>query len=193
MEQDAEEIVASAVEALRRVTDGLGGRRVVTVGLSTQRESAVVWDRRTGEPVGPMLGWQDRRTRRAARDLIEAGHDPRVRRITGLPVDPMFSALKFAWLLDSIPDGRRLAERGDLALGTVDAYLVFRLTGLHRIEAGNASRTQLMDVETAQWSPELLDLFGIPAAVLPEIVPSNAHAVLTQGPLGRRRDRRGAR
>lgn len=174
VEQDAEEIFASAATGLQRLSRRVDSP-VVTIGLSTQRESAVLWDRRTGAALGPMLGWQDRRTSGAALAHNRAGDAARVRSITGLPIDPMFSALKFAWLLDAVDPDRRRARSGELALGTVDSYLAFRLTGEHQIECGNASRTLLMDLEDATWSEELLDLFRIPEAALPRIVPSNAH------------------
>ena len=172
VEQDANAILSSAIEAISAAADGLIDR-VVTVGLSSQRESAVIWSRTTGQPLGPMLGWQDRRTIAAAQRLIEAGNGDRVRQITGLPLDPMFSALKFAWLLDQVDPDRSRSSTGEIALGTVDSWLVYSLTGEHRIEAGNASRTQLLDIETAEWSEELLSLFNIPRATLPRIAASN--------------------
>ncbi|WP_159618143.1 FGGY family carbohydrate kinase [Ruania rhizosphaerae] len=175
VEQDAEELLASVHAAVRgavadAAVENSGG--VVSVGLSTQRESAVIWDRRTGEPLGPVLGWQDRRTSAAA-DAFEAGDAARVQEITGLPVDPMFSALKLAWLLDQVDSDRRRARAGEICLGTVDSWIVTRITGEHRIEAGNASRTQLLDLATANWSPELLDRFAIPAEALPRVVASD--------------------
>ena len=150
---------------------GLEGR-VIAVGLSTQRESAVVWDRASGCPLAPVLGWQDRRTGPAARDLLNTGIGPRVRTISGLPIDPMFSALKFGWLLDEIDSDRSRSAAGAVAVGTVDSWLVDQLTGEHRIEAGNASRTQLLDLGTVDWSNELLELFRVPRAVLPRVAAS---------------------
>ncbi len=172
VEQDADEIAASVVDAVRQAVDGIADR-VAALALSTQRESAVVWDRSTGEALGPVLGWQDRRTVAAAQSLSELGHEDRVRSISGLPIDPMFSALKFAWLLDHVDPDRMRASAGTLALGTVDAWLVHRLTGEFRIEAGNASRTALLDLATADWSDELLDLFGIPRSALPRVTASS--------------------
>ena len=175
VEQDAVEIADSAVEAVRLAVEGIADR-VVGVALSTQRESAVIWDRATGEPLGPVLGWQDRRTVADAHELAAggAGRAERVRAITGLPLDPMFSALKFAWLLDRVDPGRERSNRGELALGTVDSWLVHRLTGQFRIEAGNASRTALLDLATVDWSDELLELFRIPRATLPPVFASDA-------------------
>jgi glycerol kinase len=175
VEQDAAEILASVRDAITGVADALGPQassRVVGLGLSTQRESAVIWDRETGEALGPVLGWQDRRTRPMAETLIDAGYTERVRAISGLPIDPMFSALKFQWLLDRVDPDRSRSRRGQIGLGTVDAWLMFSLSGEFSIEAGNASRTQLMDLASLTWSDELLALFDIPAEALPVIVAS---------------------
>ncbi|GAB3812791.1 FGGY-family carbohydrate kinase [Tessaracoccus terricola] len=168
VEQDASEILDGVRGVINEVA---AAHPVDAVALSTQRESALVWDRSTGEPVGPMLGWQDRRTAPRVAEL--SGHAARVREITGLPLDPMFSALKLAWLLDRVDPDRSRSRRGELAVGTVDSWLVASLTGEHRIEAGNASRTQLLDLATGAWSDELCELFDIPAAVLPPVVASD--------------------
>ncbi|WP_432989522.1 FGGY family carbohydrate kinase [Dactylosporangium sp. CA-233914] len=163
VEQDADDILDSVLRAAADCLDGVARDTVVAVGLSTQRESAVVWDRRTGRPAGPVLGWQDQRAQTFCDDLRAGGHDRPVRAVSGLPLDPMFSAAKLRWLLERAPDA---------AVGTVDAWLLYALTGEHRIEVGNASRTQLLDVHTATWSGDLLGLFGIPASALPDIVAS---------------------
>lgn len=163
VEQDADDILRSVLVAAARCLEGVGPGAVAAVGLSTQRESAVVWDRRTGRPAGPVLGWQDQRAHGICDALRDQGHGDRIRELSGLPLDPMFSAAKLRWLLDRTPDA---------AVGTVDAWLLHALTGAHRIELGNASRTQLLDVGTGSWSAELLDIFGIPATALPELTPS---------------------
>jgi glycerol kinase len=163
VEQDAGEILDSVLTAAADCLADMPRGAVRAVGFSTQRESAVVWDRRTGRPAGPVLGWQDQRTRDYCDGLQEKGHADRVRAVSGLPLDPMFSAAKLRWLLDRTPDA---------AVGTVDSWLLYALTGSHQIEVGNASRTQLLDVRAGAWSPELLDLFGIPSAALPSITPS---------------------
>ncbi len=150
---------------------------MAAIGLSTQRESALLWDTATGRPVGPMLGWQDQRSAEICARLRDAGHADQVRELSGLPLDPMFSAAKVRWLLDTYDPDRSAARAGRLTLGTVDAWLLRALTGRTQIELGNAARTQLLDVRAAAWSPELLDLFAIPASLLPELVPS-------QGDLG---------
>ncbi|MDR1387421.1 MAG: hypothetical protein LBJ44_07530 [Propionibacteriaceae bacterium] len=144
-----------------------------SVGLSNQRESALVWRAEGSQPLSALLGWQDRRTADLAQRLARDGVADEVRRRCGLPLDPMFSALKFSWLLDQVDPDRRLARAARLRLGTVDAWLVDRLTGQFRIEAGNAARTQLMNIETLDWDDWLLELFRVPRAALPEIVRSD--------------------
>jgi glycerol kinase len=164
VEQDAGEILDSVRAAAAACLDGVPPGAIAAVGFSTQRESAVIWDRRSGRPAGPVLGWQDQRTRAYCDSLREKGFADRVRAISGLPLDPMFSAAKLRWLLDRAPDA---------VVGTVDSWLVYALTGSHQIEVGNASRTQLLDVRAGAWSPELLDTFGIPSPALPVITPSS--------------------
>jgi glycerol kinase len=171
VEQDAEEILASVISATERAIEG-GADRVVGIGISSQRESALAWETATGRALGPVLGWQDRRTVAAAGVLLDAGHGDTVRRISGLPLDPMFSALKFAWLLDDIDPDRVRADAGEITLGTVDAWLLARLAGERRIEVGNASRTQLLSIDTAEWDDTLLELFRIPRSALPAVVAS---------------------
>ena len=153
------------------------------LGVSAQRESAIVWERASGKALGPVLGWQDRRTQDAAATLTVEGAAGDVRSITGLPLDPMFSALKFGWLLDTVDPDRRRSRSGEIAVGTVDSWILAALTGQHRIEAGNASRTQLLDLASAGWSERLCDLFGVPSATLPEVVASDAPVTITAGPL----------
>ncbi|TYB50552.1 glycerol kinase [Nonomuraea sp. PA05] len=168
VEQDPEELWRSVRRAVAAcVTPALAGR-VIGIGVSNQRESLVLWDRRTGEPLGPLLSWQDQRTAAHCREL--ACDAELVRSVSGLPLDPMFSALKARWLLDTYDPDRRRA--GELCLGTVDSWLLSRFGGEHLIEVGNASRTQLLDIETARWDPRLLELFGVPAGVLPRVVSS---------------------
>ncbi len=174
VQQDAGEILASVMSGIETLASSLPeGTRVAAIGLSTQRESAVAWDAATGEPVGPMLGWQDRRTTPLCDELIAAGHSDAVRSSTGLPIDPMFSAPKFRWILDEVDPDRARSVAGRIHLGTVDAWLVERLTGVHSIEAGNASRTGVMNLATRTWDPQLLELYRIPKASLPEISASN--------------------
>ncbi|GAB2964735.1 FGGY-family carbohydrate kinase [Streptomyces pseudoechinosporeus] len=176
VEQDPEEIwgsvVGAADEALALLADR-GGGEVAAVALSTQRESVLAWNAHSGKPLTPLVSWQDRRGAALCAQLAADGADKEITARTGLPVDPMFSATKAAALLDEI-DPRRVDSRaGRLRVGTVDAWLVQRITGRHLTEIGNASRTQLLDVSTGCYSPFLLDLFGVPRAALAEPVGSS--------------------
>lgn len=173
VEQDPLELWDSVERAVAAALDGLDPRQVVGVGLTNQRESIVLWDRVTWQPLSPLLSWQDRRTTELCHQLAAEGVGPTVERISGLPLDPMFSALKARWLLDHVDPDRTLSERGEICLGTVDSWLISRMTGEHVIEVGNASRTQLLDLTSGQWSPELQSIFGVPSAVLPRVVASD--------------------
>ena len=149
-------------------------RDVAAVGITNQRETAVVWDRRTGEPVHHAIVWQDTRTQTDVDRLAAEGGTDRFRDVTGLPLATYFSATKIAWILDNVPGARERAEAGDLAFGTTDSWVIWNLTGgpdggVHVTDVTNASRTLLMDLRTLQWDPELLAVFGIPASMLPEI------------------------
>ena len=190
VEHDGEEILeavrTSCAQALSRAD--LSGRDVAAIGITNQRETAVVWDRRTLQPIHRAIVWQDRRTAEVCDDLRANGHEQRVRDLTGLVLDPYFSGTKVAWLLDHVEGARAAAERGDLAFGTVDSWIVARLTGgaAHVTEPSNASRTMLYDIRDARWSPELCDLLHVPEAVLPEVLPTSGAfgATLTDGFLG---------
>ncbi len=151
---------------------------LAAIGITNQRETTVLWDRRSGRPVAPAIVWQDRRTAAQCDALRADGHEADVARRTGLTLDPYFSGTKLAWLLEHVPDGRRRAERGELAFGTIDSWLVWQLTGggAHLTDVTNASRTLLLDLATARWSAPMLALLGIPAACLPEVVPSSLPA-----------------
>lgn len=173
VEQDAQAVLDSVQSCFAIIGAGQNSATPL-VALSNQRESAVIWDRRTGAPLGPILSWQDRRTLADARKLHADGATDLVRTRSGLPLDPMFTALKFSWMLDQLDPDRRRSRNGEIALGTVDSWLVYSLTGEHRIETGNASRTQLLDVTTGQWDPDLLSLFRIPLNALPTVTASNA-------------------
>jgi glycerol kinase len=172
VEQDAEEIWGSVRRAVSEALDAHTARRVVSVGLSTQRESCVVWDRRSGEALAPVLSWQDQRTEPICASLRKKGCGEPIRRKSGLPLDPMFSAAKARWLLDSLPRGQARARAGEVCIGTIDAFLLSRFGGEAVVEAGNALRTQLFDVVRATWDEELLAIFDIPLAALPGIVAS---------------------
>jgi glycerol kinase len=153
---------------------GIGGGQLRAVGITNQRETTVLWDRRTGEPVAPAIVWQDRRTAAQCDALRAGGHADAIARKTGLVLDAYFSGTKLAWLLDHVPGVRARAERGELAFGTVDSWLVWQLTGgrVHATDASNASRTLLLNLNTGAWDTDLLALFNIPASVLPQVLPS---------------------
>jgi glycerol kinase len=173
VEQDAaavaEATVAAGKAALRKAR--VDGKALAAVGIANQRETTVLWDRRTGRPVGPAIVWQDRRTAARCRELRGDWQDE-VRRRTGLVVDPYFSATKLEWMLND-PKVAARAAAGRLAFGTIDAWLAFRLTGRHATDPTNASRTMLWDLRTGDWDAELLELFAVPRSVLPEVVPSS--------------------
>ena len=151
----------------------LSPEEIVAVGITNQRETTVLWDRQTGKAVHNALVWQDTRVEPLVAELIRAGLQDRVRAKTGLPLASYFSALKLRWLLDNVPNARARAEAGDLLFGTIDTWLLWNFTGLHLTDVTNASRTQLMDLITLAWDDELLSIFGIPRAVLPQIAPSS--------------------
>jgi glycerol kinase len=173
VEHDGEDLwrdaLATAREAIERA--GLGARGIAAIGITNQRETTLVWERATGKPIHRAIVWQDRRTAGICARLKSDGAEPLVRRRTGLLLDPYFSATKLAWLLDHVPDARRRAERGELACGTVDSFLLWRLTGgrVHATDVTNASRTLLLDIHHGDWDDGLLGLFGVPRALLPEV------------------------
>ncbi|MES2934439.1 MAG: glycerol kinase GlpK [Pseudomonadota bacterium] len=175
VEHDAEEIWRSQLAVARAVLreNGVGAGQVAGIGIANQRETTVLWDRRSGEPVANAIVWQDRRTADACARLQAQGHAPLIQRTTGLLLDAYFSATKLAWLLDHVPGARQRAERGELAFGTIDSWLAFKLCGAHITDVSNASRTMLCNIHTQAWDEELLALFDIPAAVLPTIVSSS--------------------
>jgi glycerol kinase len=183
VEHDAEDHVRSTLEALAEAGAQAGGAAVAAIGITNQRETTILWDRATGRPVAPAIVWQDRRTADACAELRRAGHEAAIQARTGLLLDPYFSATKIAWLLDNIPGLRERADRGELAFGTVDSFLVWRLSGgrTHVTDASNASRTLLFDLHTQTWSDELCALFRVPRALLPAIVPSSGRLAEVRG------------
>lgn len=173
VEHDAGEIWQRTFEcALELVALAGGAGRIAAIGIANQRETVVAWDRRTGEPLARALVWQDRRTAPLCETLREAGHEEAVRAATGLLLDPYFSATKMRWLLDNEPAVAEAAAAGRLALGTVESWLAFKLTGAHLSDAGNASRTLLLPLAGRGWDEGLCDLFGVPGAALPEVIDS---------------------
>jgi glycerol kinase len=173
VEHDPEDLWRTAVSTARDAlaAAGLDAAALAAIGIANQRETTLVWDRRTGRPLANAIVWQDRRTVAACEALSAAGHGPLVNRRTGLRLDPYFSATKIGWILDSVEGARARAEAGALAFGTVDSFLLWRMTDgqVHATDATNASRTLLCDINTGQWDPELLALFAIPAGMMPEI------------------------
>ena len=173
VEHDAEEIWASirAVtgDAIKQASHN--ELKIVAAGITNQRETTIVWDRRTGRPIYNAIVWQDRRTAGMCDKHREAGHEREVTQKTGLLLDPYFSASKIGWILDEVEGARALAEQGFLAFGTIDSFLIWRLTGgkVHATDASNASRTLLFNIHDQDWDPELLALFDIPASLLPEV------------------------
>jgi len=172
VEHDPEEIWASqlsvAVEALSRAQ--VGYRDIAAIGITNQRETAIVWDRETGKPVYNAIVWQDRRTSGLCDQLKAAGHEKLIQQRTGLLIDAYFSATKIAWVLENVPGARARAEAGKLAFGTVDSWLIWKLTGgrVHVTDLSNASRTMLFDIHSGSWDDELLSLFRIPRSMMPE-------------------------
>jgi glycerol kinase len=172
VEHDAAEIWSATLQTCREVIHKAGGAsRFAAVGITNQRETAVMWDAATGEPLHRAIVWQDRRTAEVTGKLAAAGHEPSVQVATGLILDPYFSASKYAWLLDAVPGARARAEASEVKLGTIECWLIWKLTGgaSHVTDATNASRTSLMDLTTREWRPDLVELFGVPMAALPEI------------------------
>jgi glycerol kinase len=176
VEHDPEQIWRDTVEVVRQALAAVDPGRIAAIGITNQRETIVVWDRATGEPIHRAVVWQDRRTADECARLRAEGAEALVRQRTGLLLDPYFSATKIAWILDNVPNARARAEGGDFACGTIDSFLLWRLTGgaVHATDATNAARTLLFDVHRECWDGELCRLFGVPQALLPE-VHDNSH------------------
>jgi glycerol kinase len=174
VEHDAIDIWTSQLACARQVLldAGVSASQVAGIGIANQRETTVLWDRATGQPVAPAIVWQDRRTADACERLRAEGKAGPIGQITGLELDAYFSATKLAWLLDNVPGARRRAGRGELAFGTVDSWLVFKLTGRHVTDVSNAARTMLFNIHDLHWDASLLALFDIPPEVLPQVVAS---------------------
>ncbi|HEX5414060.1 MAG TPA: glycerol kinase GlpK [Chloroflexota bacterium] len=174
VEQDAEELWRRSLEAIAGARQSVRDRPIVAIGITNQRETTVLWDARTGEPVAPAIVWQCRRTAGMCEELRQRGLANEVGARTGLVIDPYFSGTKLRWLLESQPELRRRALRGELRFGTIDSWLIWKLSGgqVHRTDYSNASRTLLYDIYDKSWDPFLLDLFGVPPEILPEVAAS---------------------
>jgi glycerol kinase len=187
VEHDPEEIWSTqagmAVEAITKA--GLQTTQIAAIGITNQRETTVVWNRKTGKPVYNAIVWQDRRTADFCDELNSNGESPKILKKTGLIIDAYFSATKIRWILDHVPGARKLAEDGKLAFGTIDSWLVWNLTrgALHITDVSNASRTMLFNIHTLKWDEELLELFNIPANMLPEVRSSSEIYSKTAGHL----------
>ncbi|HLW04161.1 MAG TPA: glycerol kinase GlpK [Azoarcus sp.] len=176
VEHDAHEILTTQIDCARAAIAeaGIAPSAITGLGIANQRETTVVWERATGQAIAPAIVWQDRRTAADCEHLRKAGHAPTIRRTTGLELDAYFSATKLAWILRKTPGARARAERGELAFGTIDTWLIWHLSGgaLHVTDPGNAARTMLYDIHRGEWDSHLLTLFDIPAKLLPTVVDS---------------------
>jgi glycerol kinase len=173
VEHDADEIWQATLDTCRAVLAELKlqPRQVAAIGITNQRETTVLWERKTGRPIARAIVWQDRRTAQRCAELRAEGHDEAIAARTGLVIDPYFSATKIAWLLDNVAGARQAAERGELAFGTIDCFLLWRLTrgAVHATDATNAARTLLFDIHRQDWDDALLKLFRVPRTLLPEV------------------------
>jgi glycerol kinase len=171
VEHDAEEIWRATLSCCQAVLKGVAAADVAAIGITNQRETSVVWDRASGTPVHNAIVWQDRRTAERCRELKARGLESRIATKTGLLLDPYFSATKLEWVLDHVPGSRARAENGELCFGTIDSWLVHRLTGgkVHATDVTNASRTMLLDLKSLGWDDEMCALFGVPKAMLPDV------------------------
>ncbi|MBU6427992.1 MAG: glycerol kinase GlpK [Cyanobacteria bacterium REEB65] len=189
VEHDALEIWKGTLEAIAeaKTEAAVSGAEVVAIGITNQRETVVIWDRASGDPIARAIVWQCRRTAETCDRLRERGHEPTFRQKTGLVLDAYFSGTKAAWLLDNVPGARQRADRGELAMGTMDTWLIWKLTGgrSHVTDPSNASRTLLFDIQRLAWDDELCHLLNVPSSLLPVIVPNAGDLGLTQavGPL----------
>lgn len=189
VEQDAQEIWTTQIAVVQQAIASarLLAKDIKAIGLTNQRETTVVWDKRTGQTLAPAIVWQDRRASSWCQQLIQNQHEQSIQNITGLRIDPYFSAGKLVWLFEHVEGLRELAEQGHVAFGTIDSWLIWNLTqgSEHVIEMSNASRTMLMDLKSQKWNEELLTLFNIPKSVLPQIVSSDHYIANTaKGLLG---------
>lgn len=176
VEHDSEAIWRTQRRTVEQTLQRLGSREIAAIGVTNQRETVIVWDRKTGEAIHNAIVWQDRRTAQRTQQLAAEGHEPLVSDRTGLVLDPYFSASKISWILDQVPGARDRAARGELAAGTIDSFLIWRLTGgrVHATDATNASRTALYDIRKGRWDEDLCKLFNVPMSLLPEVKDSAA-------------------
>lgn len=185
VEHDARQIWQTQLRVAREALSRVDAKAVQALAITNQRETTVLWDRATGEPVAPAIVWQDRRTAGLCDALRARGEAQRIQRATGLVLDAYFSGTKLAWLLDHVPQARQRAERGELAFGTIDSWLIWKLTAgrVHATDASNASRTLLFNLHTLDWDDAMLRLFGIPRALLPQVRASSGDFGSTEASL----------
>jgi glycerol kinase len=179
VEHDANEILATQMGTLTRVLQqvGVGAKDIVAIGITNQRETTVIWDRKTGEPIHNAIVWQDKRTAPICEELKKNGLEDHVRKTTGLVIDSYFSATKIKWLLDNVSGAKERAVKGELAFGTIDTWLIYNMTGKkqHVTDYTNASRTMLFDIKALKWDKKMLQALDIPESVLPTVQPSASH------------------
>ncbi|MBS3905263.1 MAG: glycerol kinase GlpK [Simkania sp.] len=187
VEHDPDEIWSSQASVITEVLikAGLSSDAIVAIGITNQRETTVVWDRKSGKPLFNAIVWQDRRTSAFCQTLKQQGLEPLFQQRTGLVLDPYFSGTKLRWILDNVPGAKEKAHRGELAFGTVDAWLIWKLSGgkHHVTDITNASRTLLFNIHKKVWDEELLDILGIPSSLLPDVVSCSEHICNTHSPL----------
>ena len=183
VEHDPEDIWGSVTDALAQALKGIDAKSIAAIGITNQRETSVLWDRKTGKPVHDAIVWQDRRTAERCAELKAQGKEARVKELTGLTLDPYFSGTKVQWMLHAVDGLATAARNGDIAFGTIDSFLLWRLTGgaVHATDVTNASRTLVFDINKLAWSDELCELIGVPRQVLPAVVPSSGVCGTTKG------------
>ena len=181
VEHDANEIWSSQLAVTQQVIreHNLTAKDIAAIGITNQRETSVLWDKKTGEPVAHAIVWQDRRAASLCDTLRDEGHSELFQKKTGLIIDAYFSGTKLRWLLDNVPNARARAEKGELAFGTVDSWLIYKLSGAHLTDTSNASRTLMFNIHSLDWDDELLGILKIPRAILPKVVPSSGVAAMT--------------
>ena len=187
VEHDADEIFTTQLEVARQAMQNIGATAadIAAIGITNQRETTIVWNKRTGQPISRAIVWQCRRTAGYCDRLVEQGLVEKIRRKTGLVIDPYFSGTKIRWMLENVPGAREQAEKGELLFGTVETWLIWKLTGgqVHVTDYSNASRTMLFNINTLEWDPEILEILEIPASMLPTPVPSSSIYGETEGEL----------
>ncbi len=183
VEQNPEAIFKSVLHTTQKVVQDMdiSFSNIRSIGITNQRETTVLWDKSTGETFGNAIVWQCNRTQEICDSIIQTGVKDRIRKITGLPLDPYFSASKISWIIDKYPNIRESIKNETLMFGTIDTWLIWKLTNgkFHITDTTNASRTLLFDINTLDWSDELLDIFDIPRFILPEVVPSSGDLAIT--------------